>query len=95
MAVPVRWIDQFLSLLLKDTQINPNICSCLDCTSLFYLFYDFRPSVATKIGYGLRPLGNMICPSSEDFVAYNRLRPLGNVISRKIEHYKKPMTHRE
>jgi hypothetical protein len=54
------------------------------------------PSSEDFVAYnGLRPLGNMICPSSEDFVTYNGLCLLGNMISSKIEHDKKPMTHRE
>jgi hypothetical protein len=42
MAAPVRWIDQFLSLLSRDTQIYLNTCSYLDCTSSFYPFYDYQ-----------------------------------------------------
>jgi len=42
MAAPVRRIDQFLSLLLRGTQIYLNTCSYLDCTSSFYPFYDYQ-----------------------------------------------------
>jgi hypothetical protein len=37
---PSRRIDQFLLSLLEDTWIYLNFCSCIDCASTFYPFYD-------------------------------------------------------